>query len=628
MLDQLPFPAVWVVDFEYHQAEDGGLPDPLCLVARELRTGAVIKRWLERDNPGPCPYDTGPGSVFVAHGSNGAEWLCHHQLTWRQPIYVLDTYAEARANLNGLDDGKSGLLAVAAHYGIRTISSAAKDYGRGIAMQGRAYAEQHKAELLEYCESDVATNAELLEAMLPEILERENGLALALNRGFYMVALASVQHRGIPFNCELFSRLQVHWPDIKNRLIEEFDTDKTDCYVNGQFNRVRFTALLERLGLLGTWPKTALMGWPTTEEEVFKDRAQGHPVLGPVFELHYTQGRLRKLSLPIGPDGRHRAKTLQPFGTNTGRNAPRGFAFAPAVWVRSLIRPEPGMALIYADYSSQEIHIAARKSGDPNMIAAVESGDPYLWFARRVGLVPQDATKASHGLYRDRVLKPFLLSVNYAAEAVGIAQRIKESPDFVEHALLDNHRRLFSTYWQWSDDAFTAAMEDMLVTTAMGWPMRITAKTRARSLRNHRIQACGADILRVAITALVANGVRVCAPIHDAILAECQIEELAQCTAQIQRIMQEAAEVVLGSPIPVDCKVVCYPNHYVDPRGVAMYEMVVKLLTEIEADALKSADNLPPIPPSIPPIYKEEEREVRNTSLRMDITHAREALRP
>jgi hypothetical protein len=193
--------------------------------------------------------------------------------------------------------------------------------------------------------------------MLPEILARENGLALALVRGFYMVALASVQHVGVPFDCDLLARLQTHWTAIKRRLIDEIDTGRTDCYVDGQFNRNRFAALLGSLGLLATWPRSPVMGWPTTEEEVFKDRAEGHPVLGPLFQLHYTLGRLRKLTLPIGRDGRHRAASLQPFGTNTSRNAPRGFAFAPAVWVRSLIRPEPGTAIIYARAAHCSPHV-------------------------------------------------------------------------------------------------------------------------------------------------------------------------------------------------------------------------------------------------------------------------------
>ena len=597
MLTDLPFRALWATDFEFHQP-DGHLPDPLCVVARELRSGAVVERWLGEGDHGPCPYDTGPDSLFVAHGSN-AEWLCHRMLGWPMPVYVLDTYAETRASLNGSEDGKAGLLVAAARYGIPVISTAAKDRGRDIAMQGRTHAEQHRGELLEYCRSDVDTNADLIEAMLPEILARENGLALALVRGFYMVALASVQHVGVPFDCALLARLQAHWTAIKRRLIDEIDTGRTDCYVDGQFNRNRFAALLDSLGLFATWPRSPIMGWPTTEEEVFKDRAEGHPVLGPLFQLHYTLGRLRKLTLPTGRDGRHRAASLQPFGTNTGRNAPRGFAFAPAVWVRSLIRPEPGTAIIYADYSAQELHIAARMSGDPNMIEAVESGDPYLWFARLVGLVPPDATKASHGLYRDRVLKPFFLSVNYGSEAFGIAARTKLSVDHVENVLLASHRRLFAVYWRWSEDAFLTAMQDMTVITSLGWPMRVTARTKPRSLKNHRIQACGADILRTAITALVANGIRVCAPIHDAVMAECRLGEIDDCTARIKHIMQDAAGAVLGHPIPVDCKVTRYPGHYVDRRGADMYAKVTGLLAEIEA---KPAERLPPIPPSMPTI--------------------------
>ena len=585
-LDALPFEAVWVIDFEYHRP-DGWLPDPLCVVARELRSGRQIERWLPKGDPGPCPYDVGPGSVLIAHGSN-AEWLCHIVLGWPLPIYVLDTYAEARANLNGAEYGKDGLLMVAARYGLPVITTAAKEEGRMIAMQGRAYAEGRKTELIEYCGSDVATNADLIEAMLPEILARENGLALALARGCYMVALASVEHVGMPWDHDLFARVQAHRSDIRAGLIETLDTGRTDCYVNGQFNHARFSALLDRLGLLGTWPKTEKLGWPTTEEETFKERAQGHPVLGPLFDLHTTLGMLRKLDLPIGPDGRHRPKTLGAFGTNTGRNAPKGFAFAPAVWVRFLIRPEPGMAIIYADYSAQEIHIAARLSGDPNMIAAVESGDPYLWFAKKCGLVPQDATKISHKLYRDQILKPFFLSVNYGSSARGIAQRIRKSTTFVEDVLLANHHRLFATYWAWSEATYLAAMEAMIVTTAMGWPLRVTAKTKPRSLKNHPIQSCGADILRLAVPALVANGIRVCAPIHDAVLVECRVREVAACTAEIKQIMREAALVVLGHPIPVECKVTAHPDHYVDGRGVEMYGTVMDLLDQIEASGVKN----------------------------------------
>ena len=79
----------------------------------------------------------------------------------------------------------------------------------------------------------------------------------------------------------------------------------------------------------------------------------------------------------------------------------------------ALIRPEPGKALLYVDYRAQEPHIAAYLTGGKNMIAAVQPATVTL-VRPTVGLVPRDATKASHKTYRDLVLKPFFLSVNYA----------------------------------------------------------------------------------------------------------------------------------------------------------------------------------------------------------------------
>ena len=66
----------------------------------------------------------------------------------------------------------------------------------------------------------------------------------------------------------------------------------------------------------------------------------------------------------VGADGRNRT-LLSAFASRTGRNQPSNteFIFGPAKWLRSLIRPEPGTALAYVDFSSQEMGIAAALSG-------------------------------------------------------------------------------------------------------------------------------------------------------------------------------------------------------------------------------------------------------------------------
>jgi hypothetical protein len=46
LLERLPFKDILIVDFEYCQP-DGALPDPLCVVAQNARTGERIARWLD-----------------------------------------------------------------------------------------------------------------------------------------------------------------------------------------------------------------------------------------------------------------------------------------------------------------------------------------------------------------------------------------------------------------------------------------------------------------------------------------------------------------------------------------------------------------------------------------------------
>jgi DNA polymerase I len=575
-----------VTDFEYHQP-GGGLPDPLCVVARELRSGTIVARWLDPAAPEPCPYDTGPESVFVAHNAS-AECLCHLMLGWPLPAYVMDTYASFRCLKNGTDvDRGASLLVAASRYNIATIAAAAKDAGREIAMQGRAHAEQQRERLIRYCRSDVDTNSDLLQAMLPEILAREQGLPQALIFGEYMKAVASVDYEGVPTDVDVLTRLKPRWPDIRMSLITAKDTRVTDCYIDGHFNKKRFEALLDRLGQLEYWPRTE-KGYLSLEDGVFRRRAHGHPVLKDLYELYYTLDKMKSLTLHVGPDGRHRAIGLFPFGAKTGRNTPKGFIFAPAVWVRHLIKPEPGWCVAYSDYEAEEVHIAARVSGDPNMIQAIESGDPYTWYAKSTGLAPPDVTKQTHKDIRDKVWKPGLLSQFYGTTAIGLSARTGMSYDQTQQSLIQPHQSLFKVYWNWANNCIYSAVDRGFIRTRFGWTMVTSANTKLRTLLNWPIQAAGADILRLAIIGLTRNGIRVCAPVHDAVLWTCREDELEDHKVIVHRIMRKAAAAAIGSEIPVDTKVFHYPERYVDGRGTDMFNTIVQLLGEVENQHVSS----------------------------------------
>ena len=77
---------------------------------------------------------------------------------------------------------------------------------------------------------------------------------------------------------------------------------------------------------------------------------------------------LRNLKLEIGSDNRNRS-WLNPFGTKTGRNNPstNRELFGLPHTMRSLMKPEPGMALAQIDYGAEEIGEAAAFSADPTL---------------------------------------------------------------------------------------------------------------------------------------------------------------------------------------------------------------------------------------------------------------------
>jgi hypothetical protein len=77
-------------------------------------------------------------------------------------------------------------------------------------------------------------------------------------------------------------------------------------------------------------------------------------------------------------------------------------------------------------------------------------------------------------------------------------------------------------------------------------------------------------------------GLMVDAPIHDALLLEGSLAEIGTQEApgphvkRLLAVMGDASEVVLGAGnrVPVDHKIVRWPDRYSDPRGRQMFETV------------------------------------------------------
>jgi hypothetical protein len=590
---------VVAVDFEF-TARPGDRPEPVCCVVRDVRSGDVSHHWLADGAPASPPYDTSSDTLFVAYYAS-AELGCHLALGWPMPARILDLYAEFRCLTSGLPTPCGhGLLGALAYHGLDAIEAAEKEEMRALAMRGGPYSKYERNALLSYCQSDVDSLARLLAAMLPLI-----DLPRALLRGRYMAAAARMEWAGVPLDAEALVHLLQSWESIKGRLITAVDKDygvfvPSPKAVGGSltFSSARFAAYLSRKGI--PWPRLE-SGALALDDDTFKEMARSRPAeIGPMREvLRIHRGELKRIELTVGCDGRNRY-LLSAFGSRTGRNQPSNTRsiFGPASWLRSLIKPGPGRAVAYCDWSAQELAIAAVLSGDRNMLDAYGSGDPYVYLARKAGVVPADATKHSHPAEREQ-FKVVSLGVLYGLSADGLARKLNVPP-CRGRELLRMHQETFSTFWCWSDRVEMEAMLTGSLRTVFGWSVHLPkgadpktgqSQVNPRSLRNFPMQGNGAEMMRLACCLATERGITVCAPIHDALLVESDAGDIDEVVSRTKEAMLEASRVVLGGfEVRVEAKVVRHPDRYSDGRGRRMWEEAWRLLEEADEEGCLTAE--------------------------------------
>ena len=612
----------YAVDYEYIPRADGGL-DVVCGVAKNLRTGETIRRW--RDEMGRAPFfDCGPGAVLIAYNAQ-AEMEAHLALRWPFPKNVICLYAEHMLDTNGADlpallDSRGSLLTARKCNNLSAREATEKKGTIERILAGPPYSAKEKIEILDYCQQDVDDAGELFEVLSDRISSgNPHYLDQALLRGEYSKSMAAMTRTGCPINVPLHDLVVSKSETIRRALIGSvshfgiFDQE-------GVFKQDRFAVVVEGLGAADIWPRNR-SGQYSTRSEDFRRMTSIYPQLEEFRAAYEAVAAASKASpLPICADGRARLgrreqgnRRLGLVGENTssvgfgayraktGRNQPKAIEFVPAAasWRRTLVTPPLGRAIGYFDYKSQEYGVAAYLSGDRHMIADYEGGEVYLPLGVRSGLIPRDATKQTHGEFRDKVLKPVLLGLQYGRQPPGIALAIgggnpatyRKDLALAER-MYRQHRTTHPTFWGWVDAVAQDAYLTGRIETNMGWRMLVgDPATRVRengrwqdygtkplTLLNWRMQAAGADIMRVACAALTAAGVEVICPVHDAILFLSDTANKDDVGDVVANIMERAAITVLGARIPVDRQWVLPGDNWRPKKGDKMWSVVAKAL--------------------------------------------------
>ena len=563
-----------LVDFEFHPAHcrEGNQPVPVCMVVLEWPSGLTQRYWQDELAQMACaPFPTDGDALCVACFAS-AEMDCFAALGWPVPANLLDLFAEFRCLTNGMRPAHgNGILGALRHFGLSSINAEDKEAMRDLVLSAGPWSESQRKDILDYCESDVIALADLLTAILPKI-----DWPRALLRGQYMQAVSRIQTNGVPLDMHTLGKLMAQWDTIQDQLIADMDQDY------GVYNGRTFKADQWERYLIGQGIPWARLdsGRLDMRDDTFKDMARAYPQVAPMRELRVSLSAMRLSGLQVGDDGRNRC-LLSPFRARTGRNQPSSsrFIFGPSVWMRGLIQPRPGWGLAYLHWSQQEFGIAAALSGDAAMKTAYTTGDPYLAFAKQAGAVPHDATKLTHKAEREQ-FKACVLAVQYGMGEVSLSIRINQ-PVARARQLLALHRQTYKTFWAWSDRAVDEAVLGGRLWSSFGWQIHTDSEINARSLRNFPMQANGAEMLRIACIFLSNADIRVCAPVHDAVLIEAPLAELDATIDKAQALMRQASAIVLdGFELGSDAKVVRYPDRYMDERGLTMWNKVMNLIGE------------------------------------------------
>ena len=377
--------------------------------------------------------------------------------------------------------------------------------------------------------------------------------------------LAELELRGVLVDVSLLAELGVQ---IDARLLE---LEKEAERVAGRAFNVHSPRQLEALLFdeLGLQPQKRTKTSRSTDAATLEALSEGHPLPGVVLEIR----KLAKLkstyieALPglVNPQtGRIHTRWGQATAA-TGRlsssdpnlqNIPIRSDLGRAI--RHAFIAPPGHALVSADYSQIELRVLAHLSQDPVLTQSFrDAEDVHTRTAMEIFGVAPGAVTAEHR----RRAKAVNFGVIYGQGEQGLAKSLgiarAEAGQFIAA-----YFRRYQGVRDFMESTLEAARQSGTVRTLLGRLRRVPElrsshqgrrSAAERVVMNTPIQGSAADLLKLAMLALrapVTPGCRMILTVHDELVFELPVSEVAQAAPAIKQRMESV--YALDVPLIVD----------------------------------------------------------------------------
>jgi len=467
----------------------------------------------------------------------------------------------------------SDLLDACSRYGVQHAYENSKKEMIDLILNTKKYSDTEQKEIMKYCCSDVIVLPPLYERImtcLKGLLNKSDQEILLTVQ--YLSAFSAftsiIEQEGIPIDIKAVNNIINNQRTAITYMIEECNKVYPFYLWNGSKFQ-KSTAVIEEYittsGLGGNWPKTPTGKYCMDSKKVMDKRKYDSKEL---FALSTCEKLIHQLASfnpartvikeHIGKDNRLRAY-FGTYGTITSRNAPKAryFPFAISKAFRSIIKPPSGYAITGIDWGSQEFAIAAELSGDTEMMDSYASGDVYISFAIKAGAVPPGSTKHTHPDIRQK-FKATVLGLQYGMGAESLYKKLSidcKTTVTKQEAqnLIDLHKRVYKGYWRWVEKHIRRIKNRELLKVKDGWMIQSDGVS-VSTLKNWPVQSSGAVILRYAVIVALKRGLRIIAPLHDAIYLLHKEDDTMDMELLKQCMKEAVAKFFPGLSITMDAE--------------------------------------------------------------------------